>query len=96
MPSKAGGRKLLNAISSLLADDDTFRDVATHKVCSISFALSSYLCLSVSGTSSARMIGRLGISGLPCIPKYPCLLGIFLTYRFFGAPFSATVGGQRD
>ncbi|KAG6547782.1 hypothetical protein Mapa_010595 [Marchantia paleacea] len=35
VPTKAGGRKLLTAIMQLLSDDDTFRDVATHKGCQI-------------------------------------------------------------
>ncbi|CAM6088646.1 unnamed protein product [Calypogeia fissa] len=35
VPSKMVGKRLLTAISSLLADDDTFRDVATHKGCQI-------------------------------------------------------------
>jgi hypothetical protein len=41
VPSKAQGRKLLQAISSLLAEDDTFRDVATHKVRSMCFSIFS-------------------------------------------------------
>lgn len=32
VPTKTGGKKLLAAIMQLLSDDDTFRDVATHKV----------------------------------------------------------------
>lgn len=32
VPTKKEGRRLLTAISALLSDDDTFRDVSTHKV----------------------------------------------------------------
>jgi hypothetical protein len=32
VPSKAEGRKILNAICLLLSDDDSFVDVSTHKV----------------------------------------------------------------
>ncbi|KAH7404863.1 hypothetical protein KP509_15G047600 [Ceratopteris richardii] len=35
VPSKAEGRRLLNQISSLLSDDDTFRDATSHKGCQI-------------------------------------------------------------
>lgn len=32
VPTKSEGRRLLNLISSLLSDDDTFRDATSHKV----------------------------------------------------------------
>ncbi|CAN5973703.1 unnamed protein product [Sphagnum jensenii] len=35
VPSKAEGRKILNAICSLLSDDDSFVDVSTHKGCQV-------------------------------------------------------------
>ncbi|KAL2641770.1 hypothetical protein R1flu_009357 [Riccia fluitans] len=35
VPTKAQGRKLLGSIMQLLSDDDSFRDVATHKGCQI-------------------------------------------------------------
>ncbi|KAI5061451.1 hypothetical protein GOP47_0023956 [Adiantum capillus-veneris] len=35
VPSKSEGRRLLNQISSLLSDDDTFRDATSHKGCQI-------------------------------------------------------------
>ncbi|MCO5566739.1 hypothetical protein L7F22_020419 [Adiantum nelumboides] len=35
VPSKSEGRRLLNQVSSLLSDDDTFRDATSHKGCQI-------------------------------------------------------------
>lgn len=35
VPTKSEGRRLLNLISSLLSDDDTFRDATSHKGCQI-------------------------------------------------------------
>lgn len=35
VPTKSEGRRLLNAISSLLSDDDTFLDATSHKGCQI-------------------------------------------------------------
>eukprot|EP00249_Psilotum_nudum_P009244 c21810_g1_i2 orf=88-774(+) len=41
VPTKAEGRRLLSAISSLLSDDDSFRDAASHKVLSSLWSLPS-------------------------------------------------------
>ncbi|MCO5576933.1 hypothetical protein L7F22_030754 [Adiantum nelumboides] len=35
VPSKSEGRRLQNQVSSLLSDDDTFRDATSHKGCQI-------------------------------------------------------------